>query len=232
MIIIRLTSTTATVAPIGCSVRVDTNRPMAPSALSPQPTYADAEQQTAHRLGERRRAAGQQDHLPASEQGQPDHAADQGDQGGGREREDHDRRVLDHQQPRPTGRHRQQVAQRADVGLAGHRVPGDGRHGQGQEQGQLEVSAAKATNRPLPTMASMKSGPPPPPPAVFTATARMIGTTASTARPAMLRRRRKIRPELGGQEPDRQPPGRGRGCTRRRRPPLGAVAHQHLGLSH
>src|SRR4051795_11749353 len=63
----------------------------------------------------------------------------------------------------------------------------------GRNSGSSRVRAAKATNRPLPTMEETKSGPPPPPPPDLTAMPRMIGTTARTAIPARLRRRRKIR---------------------------------------
>ena len=64
----------------------------------------------------------------------------------------------------------------------------------GRNSGSSAASAAKATNRPLPVMALRKSGPPPPGPGEDTrmATAMMIGTTASTPRPARLRRRPKM----------------------------------------
>ena len=48
------------------------------------------------------------------------------------------RGVLHAEQPGALHRHGQQVAQRADVGLAGDRVPGDRRDGQRQEQAELD----------------------------------------------------------------------------------------------
>jgi hypothetical protein len=64
----------------------------------------------------------------------------------------------------------------------------------GRNNGSSRVSAVSATNRPLLVIEVRKSGPSPrPPPAwggeIFTAVATMIGTAASMARPAQLRRR-------------------------------------------
>src|SRR5918997_121773 len=65
----------------------------------------------------------------------------------------------------------------------------------GRKIGISRVSAAKATNRPLPVIALTKSGPSPPLGAeTFTAMASTIGTTARTAIPARLRRRPKMMP--------------------------------------
>ena len=92
----------------------------------------------------------------------------------------------------------EQVAQRAEVRLAGDRVAGDRRDRERQEQRQLDaLSAASATKMPLLVIGGeevrpARRRPRGPATAIFTATAMMIGTAASTARPAWLRRRPKI----------------------------------------
>src|SRR5262245_28547869 len=64
----------------------------------------------------------------------------------------------------------------------------------GRNSGSSSVSAARATKSPLDVMPEKKSGPSAGPVGglIFTAVAMMIGTAASTASPAQLRRRPKI----------------------------------------
>ena len=73
----------------------------------------------------------------------------------------------------------------------------------GRNSGSSRISAAKATNRPLPVIPTMKPGPPPwAPDSTRMAMASTIGTTASTASPARLRRRPKM---IRSSEPRKRP---------------------------
>ena len=74
----------------------------------------------------------------------------------------HDRGVLHDQQPGAVHRHGEQVAQGADVGLAGDRVAGDHATASGRNSPSSMVSAASATNRPFSVIERKKSGPSPP----------------------------------------------------------------------
>ena len=72
--------TIAMVAPIGCSVRVETNSPIAPSGgQTDRQVRADGEQPQ-QRLAERHLSAGEQRHRPAAEQRKPDQCTDHGDE--------------------------------------------------------------------------------------------------------------------------------------------------------
>src|SRR5918995_4454365 len=65
----------------------------------------------------------------------------------------------------------------------------------GRNSGSSRIRAAKATNSPLPVIPTMKPGPAPcAPDSTRMAMLRTIGTTASTASPARLRRRPKMIP--------------------------------------
>ena len=134
------------------------------------------------------------------------------------------RGVLDRQQPGPADRDGQQVAQRAEVGLAGHRVAGDAsRPPAAGTAAARRPSAASATNSPLPVIAARKSGPPPPLAGVGGHPDRdgdddrhggQHGQAGLVAPPA------EDQPQLGAQEPGRGPAGPRAGGTRAAPQPL------------
>ena len=106
----------------------------------------------------------------------------------------------------PRHRHREQVAQRADVGLAGDRVAGDHRDGQRQEQPISIVSAASATKRPFSVIERKKSGASAARAGdgwLLTAIEMSTGTAASTTQPGQVAAAAEDQPQLGAQEPRR-----------------------------
>ena len=111
--------------------------------------------------------------------------------------EDRNGDALGHEQPGAAIRTHEQVAQRSQARLSGHRVTGDHGDGEGQEErhGHREPDQSRRTPRCWsPGRGSV--GPSPgsgPLPAIRTATATRIGTAASTTRSALMRTRRRSR---------------------------------------
>ena len=138
---------------------------------------------------------GQQRHAAAAEQCQPHHDTGQRHGQGRHDGEDDDREVLHAEQSGALDGHRQQVAQGADVRLAGHRVARDRGDGERQEESELESERGERDEeavlgdgveevRAAPVVAATTRASPPP--------RSGPGTDASTSSPAWLRRRRKI----------------------------------------
>ena len=128
----------AIIAAIGCSVRVEANRPDGAEGGQPEREVRRRQDHPEQPRPERDLGAGQQRHRTAAEEDQPHRHPDQGDHERRHERADDDAGVLDEQQPEPGHRRDQQVAQGADVGLAGDAVAGHDRDRERQEQSELD----------------------------------------------------------------------------------------------
>ena len=150
-------------------------------------------------------------HRAAAEEGQPDRPSRRATTTATPEaRRSRCGRTYD-QQPGPVDRDGEQVAQGADVGLAGDRVAGDDRDGQRQEQPELDGQRGERDEQAVVGDGRKKSGPSGRGCAseILTAMAIRTGTAARTSSPAWLRRRPKISRSSERRNRVRQPPRRG-----------------------
>ena len=143
--------TTAIVAPIGCSVSVETNSPTAPRAARPTRGRAPTSTSRQHAPSPKPICVpGQQRQRPGAEQGEPDDGAGAAPPAATPTNAKITiASVLHREQPGAVHRHGEQVAQRADVGLAGDRVAGEQATASGRNSAELDGERGERDEQPV-----------------------------------------------------------------------------------